>query len=190
MHALVIGILPDRVTLRIGNQRMALQPQDWAWTGEKSAATFLKIGDIVYVHLAEAPHDAGSGPGFGEDQPPELLLHGTLEQDSGAEGALLAVDNASGDVIAMVGGRDFNLSQFNRATQAMRQTGSSFKPYVYTAAIEKGATPAEMILDKPATFATPGGPYTPRDYEPNYLGSISLLKAFADSRNIPRCASG
>ena len=180
MHALVIGILPDRVTLRIGNQRMALQPQDWAWTGEKSAATFLKIGDIVYVHLAEPPHDTG-----GEDQPPELLLHGTLEQDSGVEGALLAVDNASGDVIAMVGGRDFNLSQFNRATQAQRQTGSSFKPYVYTAAVEKGATPVEMILDAPATFATPGGPYSPHDYEPNYLGRISLLKAFADSRNIP-----
>jgi penicillin-binding protein 1A len=180
MHALVIGILPDRVTLRIGNQRMALQPQDWAWTRERSAATFLKIGDIVYVHLAEPPHDTG-----GEDQPPELLLHGTLEQDSGAEGALLAVDNATGDVIAMVGGRDFNLSQFNRATQAQRQTGSSFKPYVYTAAVEKGATPGETILDAPATFATAAGPYTPHDYEPNYLGSISLLKAFADSRNLP-----
>ncbi len=70
----------------------------------------------------------------------------TLEQDSGAEGSLFAMDNASGDVLAMVGGRDFNLSQFNRATQAERQTGSSFKPYVYTAAVENGARPEDMHL--------------------------------------------
>jgi penicillin-binding protein 1A len=95
------------------------------------------------------------------------------------------VDNSTGEVLAMVGGRDFNLSQFNRATQAERQTGSSFKPYVYTAAIENGATPQEMIADTPTTFQTPGGPYTPHDYEPNYLGNITLEKAFAESRNIP-----
>ena len=81
----------------------------------------------------------------------------------------------------MVGGRDFNLSQFNRATQAERQTGSSFKPYVYTAAIEEGVRPDERILDAPASF----GSYTPRNYEGNYLGEITVLKAFAESRNIP-----
>jgi penicillin-binding protein 1A len=91
------------------------------------------------------------------------------------------MDNATGDVLAMVGGRDFNMSQFNRATQAERQTGSSFKPYVYTAAIEEGATPEEKILDAPTSF----GGYTPHNYEGNYLGNITLLKAFADSRNIP-----
>ena len=130
-----------------------------------------RLGDIVYVHDHSSPSDP--------------VLQGTLEQDSGAQGALMAVDNATGDVLAMVGGRDFNLSQFNRATQAERQTGSSFKPYVYTAAIENGATPEEMIADTPATFQTAGGPYTPHDYEPNYLGNITLEKAFADSRNIP-----
>ena len=62
----------------------------------------------------------------------------TLEQDSGAQGALFATDNTTGDVLAMGSGRDYALSQFNRATQAERQTGSSFKPYVYTAAIEDG----------------------------------------------------
>jgi penicillin-binding protein 1A len=91
------------------------------------------------------------------------------------------MDNLSGDVLAMVGGRDFNLSQFNRATQAERQTGSSFKPYVYTAAMEAGATPEERILDAPTSF----GSYTPHNYEGNYLGEISLLTAFAESRNIP-----
>ncbi|MGC2545050.1 MAG: penicillin-binding transpeptidase domain-containing protein, partial [Silvibacterium sp.] len=109
------------------------------------------------------------------------LLRARLEEDTGAEGSLLAMDNATGDVLALVGGRDFNLSQFDRATQSERQTGSSFKPYVYTAAIEAGARPDETVLDAPATF----GSWTPHDYEPNYLGSITLTKAFADSRNIP-----
>jgi penicillin-binding protein 1A len=80
-----------------------------------------------------------------------------------------------------VGGRDFDLSQFDRATQAERQTGSSFKPYVYTAAVEEGATPEQRIEDAPTSF----GSYTPHNYEGNFLGNISLLTAFADSRNIP-----
>ena len=91
----------------------------------------------------------------------------------------------AGEVLAMVGGRDFNLSQFNRATQAERQTGSSFKPYVYTAAVEEGARPEQSIVDAPATFSTAAGPYTPHNYDHTYQGTISLLHAFADSRNIP-----
>jgi penicillin-binding protein 1A len=105
----------------------------------------------------------------------------TLEQDSGAEGALLAIDNTSGDVLAMVGGRDYALSQFNRATQAERQTGSSFKPYVYTAAVEDGAKPDDIIIDAPISF----GGYTPHNYENNYMGRMTLIDAFAESRNIP-----
>ncbi len=166
MHALVTGVLPYQVTARMGSQRVVLTPENWAWTGYKTADAFLHEGDIVYVHI--------TGQEGGD-------LTGTLEQDSGAQGSLLAIDNSSGDVLALVGGRDFDLSQFDRATQSERQTGSSFKPYVYTAAVEEGATPNEMILDAPTSFGT----YTPHNYEGNFLGDITLLKAFADSRNIP-----
>ncbi len=171
VHAMVTGVLPYSVTARVGEKQLVLNEEDWAWTGQKSGETFLVPGDIIYVHL--------KAPEAGEENSP--VLHATLEQDSGAEGALLAIDNTSGDVLAMVGGRDFNLSQFNRATQAERQTGSSFKPYVYTAAVEEGATPEERIVDAPFSV----GSYAPHNYEGNYLGNISLLKAFADSRNIP-----
>jgi penicillin-binding protein 1A len=170
-HGMVVGVLEGRVTVKIGEARLGLLADDWAWTGEKDPRKLFKVGDIVYVHIDSSPSDP--------------VLHGTLEQDSGVQAALMAVDNATGDVQAMVGGRDFNLSQFNRATQAERQTGSSFKPYVYTAAIENGATPGETIEDSPVTFQTASGPYTPHDYEPNYLGKITLEKAFAESRNIP-----
>ena len=172
MHALVTDVLPYQVSARIGQQQLILGPDDWAWTKQKSADSFLKRGDIIYVHIVPSTNS-------------NLWLQATLEQDSGVEGSMLAVDNASGEVLAMVGGRDFNLSQFNRATQAERQTGSSFKPYVYTTAIEEGAKPDEMILDAPVTFTTPGGPYTPRNFDGTFEGKVSLVHAFADSRNIP-----
>jgi penicillin-binding protein 1A len=108
-----------------------------------------------------------------------------LEQDSGAEGALLAIDNASGEIRAMVGGRDFQLSKFNRATQALRQAGSSFKPYVYTTAIDQGARPDDTILDAPVIFPTASGPYFPHNYDEKYEGTITLRRALAQSRNIP-----
>ena len=166
IHALVMNVLPYQVTARIGQQQLLLTPPDWAWTGFKTADEFLHVGDIIYVHITG--QDGGT-------------LRASLEEDTGAQGALFAIDNATGDVLALVGGRDFNLSQFDRATQAERQTGSSFKPYVYTAAIEAGLTPNDRVLDAPASF----GSWSPHDYEHNYLGSITLTKAFADSRNIP-----
>jgi penicillin-binding protein 1A len=85
----------------------------------------------------------------------------------------------------MVGGRDFALSQFNRATQSEREVGSSFKPYVYTTAVEAGAKPSDIIVDGPVSFPTPNGPYTPHNYEGDYKGAMTLLNAFAESRNIP-----
>ena len=85
----------------------------------------------------------------------------------------------------MVGGRDFELSQFNRATQALRQVGSSFKPYVYTAAIDQGARPDDPISDTPVSFQTPSGPYSPHNYDEKYEGVITLQRALAQSRNIP-----
>src|SRR5712691_4616332 len=85
----------------------------------------------------------------------------------------------------MAGGRDFNLSKFNRATQALRQVGSSFKPYVYTAAIDQGAKPDDTIMDGPVTFQTASGPYVPHNYDEKFEGSITLRRALAQSRNIP-----
>lgn len=166
IHALVTGLLPYQVTGRIGDQQFLLSAEDWAWTGFHTADQFLKPGDIIYVKVTG--EDGGT-------------LHATLEEDTGVEGSLLAMDNATGDVLALVGGRDFNLSQFDRATQAERQTGSSFKPYVYTAAVEDGATPEETIVDQPVSF----GNYVPHNYDGKFKGRISLLEAFADSRNIP-----
>ncbi len=117
---------------------------------------------------------------------PDGKARATLEQDSGAQGALVAIDNATGEIKAMVGGRDFNLSKFNRTTQALRQVGSSFKPYVYTAAIDRGASPDDTIVDAPVAFPMPSGPpYEPHNYDEKFEGTITLRRAMAQSRNIP-----
>jgi penicillin-binding protein 1A len=172
VHALVTRVLPLEIDARIGppdqqNSSVTLTPADWQWTGQRIADALVKPGDIIYIHLA--PGTDGSS------------RRATLEQDSGAQGALMAIDNLSGDVLAMVGGRDFDVSQFNRATQAQRQTGSSFKPYVYTTAIEDGVKPDDTILDAPVSI----GGYSPHNYENDFKGVMTIANAFAESRNIP-----
>ncbi len=171
VHAVVTRVMPLEIHARVGKSEIVLLGGDWAWTGQRFADALVKPGDIIYVHLADATEVIAG----------KTLLRATLEQDSGAEGALLAIDNTSGDVLAMVGGRDYATSEFNRATQAERQTGSSFKIYDYTAAIEDGAKPSDIIVDGPVSF----GNYTPRNYEGDYKGAMTLLSAFAESRNIP-----
>src|SRR5262249_48086505 len=111
--------------------------------------------------------------------------HVMLEQDSGAQSALLAIENSTGDIKAMVGGRDFDESKFNRATQAQRQTGSSFKPFVYATAIDRGADADDLVVDEPTTFDSNGVAYTPHNFDRRYEGSITRRRALADSRNIP-----
>jgi penicillin-binding protein 1A len=170
VHALVTAVSAGMATIKFGRYTASLMPADAAWTQHKMQDA-LKAGDIVYVRILSLS--------------PEGKAKVSLEQDSGAQGALLAIDNATGGIKAMVGGRDFNSSKFNRATQAQRQVGSSFKPYVYTADIDQGAKPDDTILDAPITFQTASGPYTPHNYEENFEGTITLRRALAQSRNIP-----
>ena len=111
----------------------------------------------------------------------------SLEQTPLVDGALLALDNKTGQICAMVGGLSFSRSKFNRATQAMRQLGSSFKPVVYTAAIDRGFTPTTILLDTPVSYSAGAGqpPYSPRDYDGKYEGAITLRRALEHSRNVP-----
>ena len=108
-----------------------------------------------------------------------------LEQALTVQGALLAIDNPSGEIKAMVGGSSFEDSKFDRATQALRQTGSSFKVYVYAAAIQKGFSPFDTIVDAPVTFRSGGQDYSPKNYDEKFEGRITLRRALADSRNVP-----
>jgi len=170
VHALVMSSGTGIATLKLGRYTAALGQADVAWTQAK-IANILKPGDVCYVRILSLGANGAARV--------------SLEQDSGAQGALLAIDNATGGIKAMVGGRDFNVSKFNRATQALRQVGSSFKPYVYTTVIDGGASPDDTILDEPVSFETSSGPYTPHNYDEKFEGIITLRRALAQSRNIP-----
>jgi penicillin-binding protein 1A len=169
LNALVVSAGERSATLRLGPYRAVLAPADFAWTGSP-ANQLLKPGDIALVHVSDI-----SG----------TTAKVQLEQTPGPQAALVAIDNGSGEVKAMVGGYSFRDSKFNRATQAQRQVGSSFKVYAYAAAFEQGFTPFDTILDAPYTVMSGGQPYSPRNYDERFEGTITLRRALVDSRNIP-----
>src|ERR1700676_1403613 len=170
VHALVTSSGVGIATLKFGRYAAALSQADVAWTQGK-VQNLLHTGDICYVKILTLT--------------PNGAARVSLEQDSGAQGSLMAIDNATGGIKAMVGGRDFSESKFDRATQSLRQVGSSFKPYVYTAVIDLGGSPDDTILDEPVTFETASGPYSPHNYDEKFEGTITLRRALAQSRNIP-----
>jgi penicillin-binding protein 1A len=170
IHALVTSSDIGISTLKFGRYSAAVGQADVAWTQGK-IQNLLRPGDVCYVKILSLS--------------PNGAARVSLEQDSGAQGALVAIDNTTGGINAMVGGRDFSESKFDRATQSLRQVGSSFKPYVYTAVIDRGGSPDDTILDEPVTFETGSGPYSPHNYDEKFEGIITLRRALAQSRNIP-----
>jgi penicillin-binding protein 1A len=139
----------------------------------KTPGDLLNPGDVVYVRVKESPK---------KDSPPIL----TLEQEPLVQGALLCLDPKTGYIRAMVGGRDFSESQFNRAIFSRRQPGSAFKPIIYAAALEKGYTPSTILMDSPVEYSDPdGGTYwAPKNYDQDFMGPITFRNALAHSRNV------
>lgn len=168
--ALVTTVAPSFAMVKIGPYHAMLTPSDFSWTGRKSATQLLKVGDLVIVNIKEVSGNTARVQ---------------LEQQPVAQAALLAIDNPTGEIKAMVGGYDFEESKFNRATQAMRQTGSSFKVYVYATALEQGSSPFDTVLDQPVAFHNGDQEYSPHNYDEKFEGRITLRRALADSRNVP-----
>jgi penicillin-binding protein 1A len=167
---LVTAVEPKFATIKLGAYHAMLTPADFSWTGHKFPTELLKTGDLVVVSVKEI-----SG----------ATAEVQLEQEPAAQAALVAIDNPTGEIKAMVGGYSFGESKFNRATQAMRQTGSSFKVYVYAEALDQGASPFDTVVDAPVSFHSGGLIYSPHNYDEKFEGRITLRRALADSRNVP-----
>ncbi len=152
-----------------------------------STASVLNRGDVIYVEQAfslPAAPEEGAAANVVAEEP--VLLEGVyaLRQVPGVNGGLIAIDPHTGRVLAMVGGFSFQLSEFNRAIQAERQPGSTFKPFVYSVALDSGYTPASTVLDAP--FVAPGVDswYKPGNYiEGRYYGNSTLRLGVEQSRN-------
>src|SRR6202521_827079 len=167
---LVVSVSDKDAVIKIGPYRGILSSNEFAWTGRKKPGDLLRVGDLAQFSVQELRDNT---------------VRVQLEQQPGPQGALLAIDNPTGEIKAMIGGYSFEDSKFNRATQAVRQVGSSFKIYVYADALERGSTPFDTIVDLPFTTISGGQPYSPHNYDEKFEGTITLRRALAGSRNVP-----
>jgi penicillin-binding protein 1A len=177
VRGVVLASERSTAVVQIGEYRARVTPKEMEWTRKANVAEALPRGAI-------APFVIQSLADSGGKKEARVLL----EQEPKVEGALIAMEVRTGAVKAMVGGYDFERSKFNRSTQAMRQVGSAFKPFIYSAAIEKmGWTPATLIVDSPISFPNPWNKtvWAPHNYDGQYWGPIPLRRALEHSRNIP-----
>ena len=181
LTGVVLAVRDAGTTVAIKHTRGAIPPAGHSWVRQIDPALnadlrrqLFRRGDVIQVRVTKVD--------------PMGKLHTlALDQVPLIQGALLTIDAGSGHVLAMVGGYDFTKSQFNRAVQAVRQPGSSFKPLIYTAALEEGMTPASIVLDAPLTASDAAGAkgWRPDNYDGKYHGSITLRSALTHSRNLP-----
>ena len=179
-YAAVITGVGRTLTLASGKLQATLSPEDearaLAWRGEQGQG--LTVGDVlpVYFSIDEA------APPRSKDNS-SVVIKARLSLSPTVQAALVALDPTTGKLLAMVGGYDYQTSQFNRARQARRQVGSAIKPFIYGAALEAGLTQITIRYDVPVKFRTSSGMWAPRNYMPNFLGAITLRTALAKSIN-------
>jgi penicillin-binding protein 1A len=170
VHGIVMQVSDDHGMVRFGDSTVRVTPPDFAWTQKTEATDVFAPGDVDLFQVKEIKASK---------------LHVALDQSPNVQGAMLVIDNPTGAIKVMVGGYNWNDSKYNRATQAERQVGSSFKVYVYSQAMLDGMSPFDGILDAPISYHTSSGLWTPHNYDEKYEGTITLLHALAESRNVP-----
>jgi penicillin-binding protein 1A len=192
--------------VKIGKGTYKVDGKGIAWTGHSHPSELLRRGMVAWfrpaaeVETKEGKEKKGK-PGAatatetpGTPETPEnaggaapAAIHLELQQEPRMEAAALVLESASGAIRAMVGGWDFARNRFNRITQARRQVGSAFKPFVYGAALEQGWTPADTLLDAPTSFVGADGKlsYHPQNYYHKHYGIVTLRRALEQSINVP-----
>jgi len=172
VEGIVESINRKKASINILDYKGTLLAKNARWTKWR-LNRILKKGDVGLFRIIDV-----------DEKNKKLSL--SLEQEPDVEGAILVVENRTGAIRAMVGGYDFNKSKWNNATQAMRQTGSTIKPIVYTAAIENGFTPGTLIPDEPKIFDNrwTQEPYEPRNHTGKYIGLITLRMGLEKSKNL------
>jgi len=169
--AIVMEVTQDKVTVRLHRERIELAPAGWAWTKKKTMSGVLQRGDVVHV--------------LRQEDSKTKVQSWRLDQLPLVQGAVVVLDVKSGEIRALAGGYDFQQSKFNRAVQSRRQTGSSFKPFVYGAAFESGLTPADTLFDAPVAIPVGNQTYSPKNYYGKYAGIVTIQRSLELSINVP-----
>lgn len=192
LEGIVLKVNNRRASIKIGSYNGNLEARNAKWT-KKTLRQILKKGDVALFKVLEIPKNPQqpfkkkkTGDKKIKAKTSKYQVKLALEQEPEVQGAILVVDNKSGEIKAMVGGYSFEKSKWNNATQAKRQTGSTIKPIIYTAAIENGYTPSTLVEDEPTIF---DNQWTQELYEPqneteDFLGSLTLRRGFEKSRNL------
>lgn len=191
VQGIVLAADGSSAQVRIGQETYTLDRRGIAWTGRRSPDSLLKRGAVAWFRLEvpEAPPgNKASKDGKAEpagEPAGELIL--MLEQEPRMEAAAVVIESKTGAIRGMVGGWDFQRNKFNRITQARRQVGSAFKPFVFGAALEAGWTPSDTLLDAPASFRGGDGrlSYRPENYYKKHYGIVTLRRALEQSINVP-----
>ena len=170
--AVVLAVSKKQATVKIAGRRETILPSAFSWTGAAAFPSILRRGDLIAISFDT---DAKGR---------SVVIADPLPR---AQGAVLIFENATGAVKAMVGGYDWDESKFNRAVQAYRQTGSSFKPFVYLTALQNGYTPSDTLFDAPLSIVIDPRqpPYRPHNYHNDYSGIVTIRRALEHSINIP-----
>jgi penicillin-binding protein 1A len=171
----VLKIKPKSVEVQLGRYRGEIPFDSLQWTKLANPGEAFREGGPILVQVL-AVNEQRKTVDLGLEQHPEL------------EGALIALDPRDGAIKALVGGYDFERSKFNRATQAKRQPGSAFKPFIYAAAFDRGLTPSTVIDDSPISFHTRVGgqvvEWSPRNFDRKFHGPTTLRRALENSINV------
>jgi len=234
IRGLITQVAEDEITVRIDQHELVLTAENMPWINmrRRTMNEFFKVGDVPWFKVVEKESEEEEAAAEGDtadsktsDDPADLentaeildpFAHLTLmlDQVPDIEGAFMAIDPLNGDLLAVVGSYEYARSKFNRATQAKRQVGSAFKPFVFGAALEQGYTLADTLFDEPTLFWDPAyyrldrngelesrlneeterrirlglmerpKHYEPRNFYPHYAGAITLRDAIAQSKNI------
>jgi penicillin-binding protein 1A len=173
VKAVVLSVSSEEASVKVKDYSAKMDNKDITWTGTNNLEDLIKEGDLILVKIKEI-----------DEENKELVV--SLDQETLIEGAFLAIEPHTGQIKAMVGGKSFKKSKWNNATQALRQSGSSIKPILYTAALESGFTPASIIIDEPTEFIDKwrGEPWTPGNYDQRYKGAVTVRRGLEESRNI------
>ncbi len=171
----VLKVKPRSVEVQLGRYRGEIPFESFKWAKLSNPGESFREGGPILVQVLSV-----------DERKKAVEL--ALEQDPELEGAFLAIEPRDGAVKAMVGGYDFERSKFNRATQAKRQPGSAFKPFIYAAAFDRGLTPSTVIDDSPISFHTRVGgqvvEWSPRNFDRKFHGPTTLRRALENSVNV------